>query len=49
MEIYNNCLSNYCNGKDTFIKSLYLNNYVVAFIYYREDNEVFHIELFKLN
>ena len=48
-EIYNNYLSNWFRSEDDlFIKSLYLNNKIVAFLYHKLDNEAFYIELFYL-
>ena len=48
MEIYNYLSIWFSSEDDLFIKSLYLNNKIVAFLYHKLDNEAFYIELFYL-
>ena len=48
MEIYNSFLNYWCPREEIFIKSRYLNNKIVAFIYYTSSYNCFTIELFKL-
>ena len=42
-------LATYYKGEELFIKSLYINRRVVAFIYYRAGYDLFYIDLFELN
>ena len=42
-------MATYYKGEELFIKSLYINRRVVAFIYYRAGYDLFYIDLFELN
>ena len=39
----------YYNWEELFIKSLYLDNRIVSFIYFKEGDDSFYFELFELN
>ena len=49
MEINDGFFATHYHGEKLFIKSFYLNDGHVAFIYYKEDVSDFYVELFKLN
>jgi hypothetical protein len=42
-------VNNYYQGEKLFIKSLYFNNKLVAFIYHKENENDLHVELFELS
>ena len=49
IEIDYEYLSYYYNGEDLFIKSLYISNYLTAFVYYKKGTDIIYVELFELN
>ena len=49
MVMYDNFLSSYYNHENLFIKSIYLSNKFVVFLYYRENIDTFKFDLFELN
>ena len=49
IELTDGYLATYYKGEELFIKSLYIDNQVVAFIYYKEGGDSFYVELLGLN
>ena len=48
IELTDGYLATYYKGEELFIKSLYIDNQVVAFIYYKEGGDSFYVELLEL-